>query len=84
MEENGVCWWKTPPESPDANPIENVWHELKEFMRREVKPRNKSELVDGILRFWPNMDKAKCQKYIRHLRKVLPIIIELNGAATGY
>ena len=22
-------WWKTPPESPDANPIENLWHELK-------------------------------------------------------
>ena len=43
------------------------WHELKEFMRREVKPRNKSELVDGTLRSWPNMDKAKCQKYIRHL-----------------
>ena len=20
---------KTPPESPDANPIENLWHELK-------------------------------------------------------
>ena len=85
MEENGVCWWKTLPESPDANPIENVWHELKEFMRREVMPRNKSKLVDGILRFWQNMDKAKCQKCIRrHLRMVFPKIIELNGAAPGY
>ena len=81
MEES---WWKTPPESPDANPIENVWHELKEVMRREVKPRNKSELVDRNLRFWQNMDKTKCQKFIHHLRKVLPKIIELNGAATGY
>ena len=27
--ENGVNWWHTPPESPDANPIENLWHELK-------------------------------------------------------
>ena len=40
---NGVNWWTTPPESPDANPIENLWHELKEFIRREVKPRNKQE-----------------------------------------
>ena len=29
FEENGINWWKTPPESPDANPMENLWHELK-------------------------------------------------------
>ena len=38
---NGINWWKTPPESPDLNPLENMWHELKEFIRREVKPHNK-------------------------------------------
>jgi len=27
--ERDYNWWKTPPESPDANPIENLWHELK-------------------------------------------------------
>ena len=44
----GINWWRTPPESPDINPIENVWHELKEFSRREVKPTSKSELIEGI------------------------------------
>ena len=26
--ENQINWWKSPPESPDANLIENLWHEL--------------------------------------------------------
>ena len=84
LERNGVQWWRTPPESPDCNPIENLWHELKEYIRREVKPQTKDELINGIVRFWSTVDIAKCTKYIRHLRKVLPKMIELNGAATGY
>jgi len=82
--DNQINWWKTPPESPDCNPIENLWHEGKEYIRREVKPKTKQELVDGLVAFWETVDMAKCQKYIRHLKKVLPKVIELNGAATGY
>ncbi len=66
------------------NPIENLWHELKEFLRREVKPRTKDELIGGILKFWETVDVAKCQKYIGHLRKVVPRVIELNGGPNGY
>lgn len=29
FESRGINWWETPAESPDANPIENLWHELK-------------------------------------------------------
>ena len=84
MEENEVVWWKTPPESPDLNPIENIWHELKEFIRREVKPKVKEELIEGIAAFWRTVDVSKCNKYINHLRKVIPKVIEQNGCATGY
>ena len=84
LELEGINWWKTPPESPDCNPIELVWHELKEYIRREAKPRNKQQLVDGIKEFWCTVTKEKCTKYICHLRKVLPRIIELKGDATGF
>ena len=80
----GINWWHTPPESPDMNPIENLWHEMKEYMRREVKPTNKAELVEGITQFWATVDIYKCCRYIRHLRKVLPKVIEKGGDATGY
>lgn len=84
MEDNGINWWQTPPESPDLNPIENLWHELKEYIRREVKPKNKQELVDGIKSFWATVDEYKCRKYIGHLRKVVPKVISCGGHPTGY
>ena len=84
LAENGVNWWQTPPESPDINPVENLWHELKEYQRRVVKPTSKGELIQGIVEFWNTVDIEKCRKYIRHLRKVVPKIIEYNGGATGY
>ena len=81
---NNINWWKTPPESPDMNPIENLWHELKEFIRGQVKPTTKDELIDGILKFWDMVDVHKCSRYINHLKKVLPKVIEVGGEPTGY
>ena len=82
--DKSVNWWKTPLESPDLNPIENIWHKLKECIWREVKHKSKGELIKGIREFWGTVDQAKCNKYIGHLRKVIPKVIEVEGAATGY
>ena len=42
------------------NPIENVWHELKYFIRTVVKPVNKEELFAGIqLAVLGNYDSRK-------------------------
>ena len=84
FESVGVNWWKTPPESPDCNLIENLWHELKECQRRVIKPHSKQELVDGIMQSWETVDIPKCKRYVRHLRKVIPRVIELSRDATGY
>ena len=40
-------------------------------------------VVAGIIEFWSTVVN-KCMKYIGHLKKVIPKVIELNGAATGY
>ena len=81
----GVEGVNCPAESPDFNPIECLWHEMKEFLHREIKPTSQSELVKGIEMFWQNyLDTARCQKYILHLKKVLPNIVEQNGGPAGY
>ena len=84
MEQNNINWWKTPAESPDLNPIEMVWHELKSYIDRVVKPHSKDALVTGIQEFWATMDAAKCTKYIEHIHKVIPDVIACQGGPSGH
>ena len=63
VEEKGINWWHMPPESPDLNPIEDLWHELKFYLESKVKDQTKQQLVDGIKRFWAKKITAdKCTK----------------------
>lgn len=48
LQDNEIHYWPTPAESPDMNPIELIWHELKNLLQTVVKPINKEELVAGI------------------------------------
>lgn len=85
MRQNNINWWPTPPESPDLNPIENVWHGLKLHLRKHVKPSNKEELIAGILEFWNSLlTPEMCGKYISHVHKVMPEVIVRWGAASGF
>lgn len=52
FQQANIVWSKRPPESPDLNPRERkVLHELKHFLQTEHKPKNKQELVEGIVLF---------------------------------
>ena len=84
IKDNGINYWPTPAESPDMKPIENLWHELKNFLRTLVKPKNKEELVSGIQTFWDTVTAEKCRRYIGHLQKVIPVVIQRQGRASGY
>ena len=84
MEEHGVNWWRSPAESPDLNPIENLWSEMKVYCNTKVRPKNKEELRAAIHQFWGTVTPEKCQRYINHLYTVMPVVIENNGEACGF
>lgn len=73
-----------PPESPDLNPIKLVWGSMKNYLRTHYKPRNLEELKAGIEQFWVSLTPEVCGRYIRHLNKVIPKIVEVQGDPSGY
>ena len=42
LEANEVNWWRTPPESPGLDYIENLWHELKEYIRQRSQAKGET------------------------------------------
>ena len=83
FQDNGINWWRTPPESPDLNPIELVRGSLKQYLRNH-KPKNLSELQEGISTFWQTLTPAVCRRYINHLRKVIPKVTTEEGGSSSY
>ncbi len=74
-----------PPSSPDLNPIECVWYEMKNYVYTIWDPKTKQDLIDAIKDFWYNrMTVDKCRKYIMHVMKVYPQVIANRGRGTMY
>ena len=57
---------------------------MKQYLRMHYKPRNLEELKTGIEQFWLSLTPDVCEKYIRHLKKVIPKIVEVQGNPSGY
>jgi hypothetical protein len=49
-----------------------------------VKPKDIHELRMGIKEFWKTMTLEVCKQYVSHLWKVIPKVIEVEGAPSGY
>jgi patatin-like phospholipase/acyl hydrolase len=84
MVQNDINWWRSPAESPDINPIENLWAEMKNYISSTVKPNTKAELEDGLNQFWDTVTPEKCCKYINHIHKVMPKVVQCEGGPSGY
>jgi len=74
-----------PAQSPDLNPIENLWSIIKQ--RRAKKfgmPTTKNELIEQIFEIWDNIDAELKNKLAESVPKRLIKIIENNGKQLDY
>jgi hypothetical protein len=80
---NGVDLIELPPHSPDLNPIENLWADLK----RRIELRNArdiSELKKFITEEWKNTSPLFCSNLVDSMRDRMRAIVAASGFKTRY
>ena len=74
-----------PSQSPDLNPIENLWHELKlKLASYQNKASSIEELWDRCNKEWNDIKPEKCQDYINTMPKRIKAVIRNKGRITKY
>ena len=72
-----------PRESPDLNPIENLWYYLKIAVHQQ-NPSNLKELEQLGLEEWAKIPVARCANLIETYPKRLVAVIAANSGSTKY
>ncbi len=77
----GVLDW--PANSPDLNPIENLWGIVKRKMR-DTRPNNADELKATVKETWASIPPQQCHKLITSMPRRIEAVIKAKGAPTKY
>ena len=81
--ENQVELLPWPANSPDLNPIENIWGYISlELSKRNVKSIN--DMKSQILDIWENLDIKYLQKLSDSMPNLIREVIESNGKHIYY
>uniref|UniRef100_A0A8C7PSK3 Tc1-like transposase DDE domain-containing protein n=1 Tax=Oncorhynchus mykiss TaxID=8022 RepID=A0A8C7PSK3_ONCMY len=72
-----------PSQSPDLNPIKNLWKELKTAVHK-CSPSNLTELDLFCKEEWEKISVSRCAKLIETYPKRLTAVIAAKGGATKY
>lgn len=72
-----------PAQSPDLNPIENLWNDVKTIVGQK-KIKNLDELWEGVQEAWNSIPLDRCQKLIESLTRRCDAVIQNKGYSTKY
>lgn len=85
LETNGVEVLDWPAQSPDLNPIENLWSELERRLRKDDHIiTNKDTLWEKIQTSWNNIETEVCTKLIETMPTRIDDVIKQKGGYTRW
>lgn len=77
-DQNGVVTLDWPSQSPDANPIENVWAQMKMKLGKN-RPHNLKQLVRWIHKIWRSFSEEYAQNLVQSMPRRCQAIIDAEG-----
>ena len=83
-EANGIVSLKWPGNSPDLNPIENLWRIVGKELDKD-KPKSKNNLTHSILHVWhQKIMLGTLQSLVESMPRRLEAVIKAKGGSTKY
>lgn len=85
LQEVGIPVMEWPARSPDLNPIEHMWDELKRRVRsRNVAPVNIQELQNAIKEEWDAIPQDFIKHLVESMENRCQAVIRARGGNTSY
>lgn len=81
---NNIDVLQWPAQSPDLNPIENLWEILQHHRQSNQRPKNKEELWQECQAAWNRISADTCRKLVESMPKRIQAVIENEGGNTKY
>jgi len=78
-----VSLFRWPSQSPDLNPIENLWHDVK-LAISDKRFKNKNDLWMGIEMAWRNIPVQRCRQLVESMSRRCAAVISSHGHSTKY
>ena len=83
FQEHSYTVLEWPSQSPDLNPIEMLWRDLKKAVHKR-SPKNLKELKSYIVEEWGKISPERCQRLVEAYQHRLLAVIEAKGGITKY
>ncbi len=83
LHNNSVTVLEWPSQSPDLNPIEHLWRDLKMAVHQRL-PSNLTELERICKEEWQRIPKSRCEILVSSFPKRLMAVLNQKGASTKY